>query len=80
MRETFTARPLPGIADESKRLTHLFEAPPAGAPIPERITALCNSAEFGYSELELLTVLRGMPCFACLHKTPRSVPQVAGTP
>nr|WP_091298134.1 hypothetical protein [Amycolatopsis xylanica] len=66
----FKARPMSGVVGETKRMVHLFEVSPIDAPVPERLTALCG-ASFGHGELELLTVLAGMPCFACLQKTPR---------
>jgi hypothetical protein len=59
---------LPGIVGETKRVCHLFAAPPDGVP-PERLSAFCG-AEFGPGELELLDRPTGMPCVVCLSHAP----------
>jgi hypothetical protein len=62
------ARPLPGAVGETKRVCHLFPAPPEDTR-PERLAAYCG-AEFGPGELELLDRPQGMPCVACLRHAP----------
>jgi hypothetical protein len=62
------ARPLPGTVGETKRVCHLFQAPPDGIR-PEKLSAYCG-AEFGPGELELLDRPMGMPCVSCLGQAP----------
>ncbi|WP_370943148.1 hypothetical protein AB5J62_29145 [Amycolatopsis sp. cg5] len=78
MTTLFYARPRPGVVREVERYTHLFEIPPEDTPVPDRLIPLCGVFEFGHGQLELLAILEGVPCFACLQKSPDSVPQIEG--
>ncbi|MTD55715.1 hypothetical protein [Amycolatopsis pithecellobii] len=62
----FIARPLPGTVGETRRVAHLFPEPTT----PDTITAYCGAA-FGPHQLELLDTVGGMPCEACLARSPR---------
>jgi len=69
---------LPGIAGETRRVVHIFEVP-FGSPPSGRLMALCEGS-FGPEELELLDRPQGIPCEACLRRTParsqgRQLPQ-----
>ncbi len=62
-------RPLPGTVGETKRVTHLFPSPKI---YPARLRALCG-ATFHSSDLEWFDAPTGMPCTACLVRTPGPV-------
>lgn len=64
----FFGRPLPGTVGETRRVVHVFRAPPGDA-IPNQLTAFCG-AVFGRGELDLLDSPQGMPCESCLRRTP----------
>lgn len=63
------ARPVPGLVDESQRMSHVFPIPATPAP-PRRMTALCG-ASFGPGQLERLGNPTGMPCERCLSRAPQ---------
>lgn len=83
-----------GIVGETRRTTHLVEIPPEDLPSTpvtigdhiRVITALCGQS-FAPGEAELLPRLMGMPCEACLRRSPTntywdvaadSTPRIAG--
>lgn len=73
------ARPLPGTVGERHRVAHLVPIP-SGEELPEHLTAYCG-ADLRTCDLELLPVLRGMPCEPCLLRAPkRSGELTAGAP
>jgi hypothetical protein len=57
----------PGLAGERARVAHLFDLPQSG-----ELQARCGKV-FPPVDLELLDIIRGMPCEACLINTPRPV-------
>ncbi|MCP2252920.1 hypothetical protein LY13_001664 [Prauserella aidingensis] len=63
------ARPIPGLVNESQRISHVFPIPATPAP-PRRITALCG-ASFGPGQLQRLDNPSGMPCERCLTTSPQ---------
>ena len=62
-------RPLPGTVGERERVAHLVPIP-SGEKLPEQVKAYCG-ADLRTCDLELLPVLRGMPCEPCLLHAPK---------
>lgn len=72
----FLGRPLPGTVGETRRVVHVFAAPPDGE-VPLRLAAFCG-ADFGPRELEMLDQPSGMPCVACLRDSPTAAEITGG--